>query len=62
MPTRKEDTSFADAMQPSIQTPKMKDSALDQAIDWISKNLNPDEVFPEKDLIEWAENNGYKKD
>ncbi len=51
---------------------------LDSVVDWIQKNLSPDDVFPEsaltgyvastftpasvfseKELAEWAENNGF---
>lgn len=36
---------------------------LDDAIDWISENLDPAEVFSEEQLIswvkDWAGNNGY---
>lgn len=27
---------------------------LESSIDWIVKNMNPDEVFPESDLKNWA--------
>lgn len=32
---------------------------LDEVIEWIKNNLNPEDVFDEDDLIEWAEDNGY---
>ena len=32
---------------------------FDQIIEWIGGYLDPDDVFEEKDLREWAENNGY---
>ena len=32
---------------------------LDEVIEWIKNNLNPEDVFNEEDLIEWAEDNGY---
>jgi hypothetical protein len=35
-------------------------SLLEEAIDWIASNLNPDDVFPDSDLEEWAERNGYE--
>ena len=37
-------------------------SALDNAIDWISDNLNPEDVFPVSDLETWAEENNYIKE
>jgi hypothetical protein len=35
---------------------------LDEAIEWISHNLNPEDVFTETQLQYWAENNGYEKE
>lgn len=32
---------------------------LESAIEWISKNMNPDDVFSEIDLCDWAEDNNY---
>ena len=34
-------------------------SLLDEAVDWIASNLNPGDVFPDHDLREWAEKNGF---
>ena len=62
MPTSKEDQSFADVMKDSVDEVKISNTALDNAIDWIGNNLNPDEVFSESDLGEWAEKNGYTKE
>lgn len=62
MPTSREETSFAEVMRDSVDEVKMSSSALDNAIDWISSNMNPDEVFDEKSLKEWAESNGYVKE
>lgn len=58
-----------------------RDNLLDEAIDWISKTLAPDEVFSdedlkehaakaynvddvysEKELSEWAQENGFTKE
>jgi len=36
--------------------------SLDTVILWIKQNLNPEDVFDEDDLIDWAENNGYFSD
>lgn len=35
---------------------------LDDAIDWIASNLEPEQVFPVTDLENWAELNGYTKE
>ena len=34
---------------------------LDSAIDWIQKNLQPEEGFDDAALDVWADNQGYKK-
>ena len=34
---------------------------LEQAIDWIQNNLEPDAVFTEEQLESWAESKGYEK-
>ena len=35
---------------------------LQEAINWIGSNLEPEDVFSEKQLEEWAENNDYFKE
>jgi hypothetical protein len=54
--TRDQDEQFAKLIIPSPE------GLLDELINWISKNLNPDDVFPTKDLENWAEGEGYKKE
>lgn len=56
MPTYNEEKSFIEAV--------IGRSILDDAIEWIRENLNPEDVFPAKELDSWAEDNGYilKKD
>ena len=34
---------------------------LENAIEWIKDNLEPDEVFDEKDLDRWAQENNYQQ-
>jgi len=36
-------------------------SLLENAIEWIKDNLEPEDVFDEKDLEHWAEMNDYQK-
>jgi len=62
MPTRKQDEDFADEMKGSVDEVKMSNGALDNAIYWIARNLNPDDVFSDKDLEAWATANGYTKE
>lgn len=33
---------------------------LENAIEWIRKNMNPSDVFNESDLKNWAEDNNYE--
>lgn len=35
---------------------------LQNSIEWIAINLNPQDVFSAEELESWAENNGYIKD
>ena len=51
MTTRKQDEDFiAELIQSSL---------LDYAVEWISKNLAPEEVFTDAALSVWATNNDY---
>lgn len=54
MPTAKQDRDFAEA----IVSPSM---LLENAIEWIVRNLEPEDVFSETVLEKWAEANGYVK-
>ncbi len=36
----------------------ISDCLLEEAIDWIQTNMNPEDVFSEDDLSTWADNNG----
>lgn len=64
MPTGNQDKNFAEEMAASVDetTVKMSSSSLDNAISWMQDNLTPDDVFTDKQLIEWAENNGFVKE
>lgn len=35
---------------------------VEDAIDWIQSNCDPEVVFSTKELEEWAENNGYTRE
>ena len=63
MPTTRHDDAFASMMADEAEVAvTMPKSALDIAIDWISDNLEPHDVFTDNDLNHWAESKGYKKD
>ena len=52
MITLQQEREFMEVVSPS----------LDEIISWIKRNLTPEDVFDEEDLIEWAEENGYLPD
>lgn len=54
MTTRKEDADFIGTV--------INDGLLEESIEWIKTNLNPEEVFSEGDLETWAESNGWIPD
>ena len=39
----------------------ISEDLLDGAIDWIRTNMEPDEIFEERVLDQWAEDNGFVK-
>lgn len=51
MATTKQDEQFAEEMQDSVE---VNSNALDNAIAWIAKNLDPYEVFSKSQLSDWA--------
>jgi hypothetical protein len=59
MPSSAQDQEFASQMESHVTVSK---NALDEATEWIGKNLNPDDVFSDKALANWAESNGYIKE
>lgn len=36
-------------------------TVLEMAVEWIQRNMAPDEVFHVSDLKVWAEENGYEE-
>jgi len=58
MPTTRQDRDFKDYLSQKIES-TLSNDALQEAIDWIASNLNPDDVFSTKDLEAWAESNNY---
>ena len=55
MSTARQDTDFATEMS-GLVTATVDSGALESAIDWIGKNIDPEDVFGEKQLLEWARN------
>ena len=62
MPTNRQETDFAKVMKDNVDEVKMSTTSLDSAIEWMQSQLDPDDVFTEKQLSNWAESNGYTKD
>lgn len=77
MTTVLEDKQLADAIYDQMDVDSIQDTistALKESIekslkqdygwlvDWIGKNMSPDDVFDEKVLAYWAIRNGYEKD
>lgn len=62
MATTKQDADFANIMKDCVDEIKMSNTSLDNAIEFIGDNLDPDDVFTTKKLEAWAENNGYIKE
>jgi hypothetical protein len=50
----KEDEQFKESV--------ISSKLLEDALDWISSNMEPEDVFDEKALEEWAEKNDYSKE
>ena len=51
MTTREQDEEFVSDM--------IGMELLDNAVEWISKNLKPEDVFTDSELEDWALDNGY---
>jgi hypothetical protein len=59
MPTTTQNRDFKSTIEDELIP---RDFLEDIVIPWINRNLEPDDVFDEKDLKNWAENNGYIKE
>jgi len=57
MTTAEQDRKFNEMLMPTLT----QAASLQNAIDWISYNMNPENVFSASDLEAWAEDNGYVK-
>jgi hypothetical protein len=54
MATAKQNREFSDII--------LNQDPLDEAIEYIKKNFNPEDVFDDKELAQWALDNGFKED
>lgn len=55
------DFSFGDAIWGYIKNSENKKLALEVAIEWMQQNLEPEDIFSEKQLSNWAAAAGYVK-
>jgi len=62
MSTQRQDKAFAELMEEAVDPVKIAESALQSAIDYISSEFEPDDIFTTKQLDEWATSNGYIKE
>lgn len=54
------DKKFAELMQDGINDDgTIQDYALDEAIEFIKSNFNPEDIFDGDQLASWARHNGY---
>ncbi len=57
----KQDQEFGALIIPHLKV-EHPEACLDEVLEWVRKNLNPDDVFSNKQLEDWAEGEGYKKE
>lgn len=77
MTTVSEDKQLAGAIYDQMDVDKIQETVLETIkksiqtslkqdygwlVDWIGKNISPEDVFDEKVLADWAIRNGYEKD
>ena len=55
-------TGFSPNLNNNFIDAVVQQDLLDVAVVWIGDNLAPDDVFSERLLEEWAEDNGYSRD
>lgn len=55
MTTSIQDRKFNEMLMEHLR----QDSSLEQCVEWIRNNMNPEDVFSDKDLAQWAEEIGY---
>lgn len=61
MPTTSQDKEFSAIMNDQVSV-SVGNGALSDAIDYISHNFEPEDIFTVSELETWAENNGYVKE
>ena len=55
MTTSRQDNAYRDMILGKLGS----SIQLDEAIEWIKSNLNPEDVFDDRDLRQWADENDY---
>lgn len=62
MPTEIQYKHFAEDIGSLEHEVKISPISLNIAIQWMQQNLEPEDIFSEKQLSNWAEANGYIKE
>jgi hypothetical protein len=63
MSTARQDNNFSSLMEDLLETKvTVSGLALESAIDFISSEFEPEDIFTEKQLTDWAERNGFIKE
>lgn len=60
MTSARQERDFKDYIAQLVEV-TMPTGTLQEAIDWIGNELEPNDVFSTSQLEEWAERNGYTK-
>jgi hypothetical protein len=59
MGTQSQNRKFKEFINELIDGEEYYDIDMSDVIDWITSNLDPDEVFDEDALTYWADHNGF---
>lgn len=62
MPSQRDNSDFKELLQDEVVVVKAHDSALPDVIDWMKKNLSPDDVFEDKELREYVGGSSLPED
>lgn len=60
MTTSKQDVAICDVINDNLSVEVHGDAT--SIIEWVADNMEPDEVFSDYKLQQWALNNGYRKE
>lgn len=58
--SNKQDRDYSEMINGTV-TVSIPLSILEDSVEWIKKNMEPEDVFSEDQLSTWAKNNGYEQ-